>query len=227
MARRGEQAVLSEPDGHHDSRETHPAFGVAVVTRGTGSGRTLFQSDLRHQETITLSIQTAERMRGLNHDWVHPQKTVVEVELSLAQWGQLVSSIGIGSGVPVTMRYTETKGDLPGLPFQPRIGQSIREVRGAVGKMLARARETFEVLEEAVEQKRGVKATREALAHHKHALNGAEANADFAVQSMAEASEHLTGQAVADIEAHILRAAELTGLESPVVLPSIEVGDDA
>ncbi|MDZ4235137.1 MAG: hypothetical protein U1C73_15565, partial [Dietzia sp.] len=39
-----------------DYRETHPAFDVAVVTRGSGTGRPLFQSDLLHNETISLRI---------------------------------------------------------------------------------------------------------------------------------------------------------------------------
>ena len=87
-----------------DSTETdrgrvdeHPAFGVAVLSRRHSTpGQVLFQSDVAHQET--LSIRRAERVRDLKRDWVHAEE-LVEIEMSTAQWGALVSSIGMGSGI--------------------------------------------------------------------------------------------------------------------------------
>src|SRR6478735_12174096 len=110
MTPRQTEPVHSEPRGRDDGIvDTHPAFGVAVVTRGSGSGQALFQSDLLHRETITLRVHRAERTRMLAHDWTHPLEELVEVEFSLSQWGALVSSIGIGSGVPCTIRRTESE----------------------------------------------------------------------------------------------------------------------
>lgn len=212
----------AEQDDDGTVRETHPAFATASVTRSSGTPRALFQSDLRHHETITLTISEADRSRNLNRDWVHASHQVVEIEMSLAQWGSLVSSMGLGSGVPVTLRWQEGKGNLPLLPYAPRIQKNLNEVHGAIGKMLERARESLGDLTEAIEQKKGVRAIREALNTHVRTLSSAESNADFAVTSMSEAAEFVTSQARADIESHILHAQQLTGQNAPIQLPSFD-----
>lgn len=207
---------VEEKDGR---RDTHPAFAVATVTRGHGSPRTIFQSDLRHNETITLSIRTADRTRYLMRDWVFPRTPLVEVEMSLAQWGSLVSSIGIGSGVSVTLRATKDDYMIPGIPYEPRIAESVAETKGAVSRLLARAKETLEALETAIDQKQGVKAVREAMRLHASTLQNAESNAAFAVKSLTEAAESVTSQARADIEAQILNAAQITGTTASIEAP--------
>jgi hypothetical protein len=204
-------------EGEGRVRETHPAFAVVSVTRSSGTPRALFQSDLRHQETITLTISEAERIRDLNHDRVHPTRELIEIEMSLAQWGSVVSSLGIGSGVPVTLRRRETLGHVAGLPHLPRIRKNLDEVNNAVDKVLERAMSSFAILTEAIEGKKGVRAIREALRSHGFSLSGAKNNATFAITSLAEAAEFVTSQARADIEAHILAAQRLTGQA-----PSIE-----
>lgn len=221
--RKTEPVTSEERDGDRGREDTHPAFGVAVVNRSSGTSRTLFQSDLRHRDTIHLSIRRAERIRDLNRDWVHPRDELIEVEMSLAQWGALVSSIGIGSGVPVTLRRTEQDVRVPEIPFEPRIAASVAETRGAVARLLARARESFEAVTDAVEGRRGVKAIRDALRTHQSVLNNAESNAAFAVTSLAEAAEDVTSQAKADIEAHILSAMALTGAPASIEAPPLDL----
>lgn len=207
-------------DGHE---ETHPAFGVAVVTRGSGTPRSLFQSDVLHQETITLSIETAERIRDLNHDWVHPKNTLVEVEMSLAQWGALVSSIGIGSGVPVTIRQTESQAHIPGLPYQPRIKENLDEVNKVVNKLLKQSEDSFAVLQDAIINKKGNTAVKEALRAHSATINNASANAEFAVKSLVAAGEKVTSQVRADIESQVLAAARLTEAAQGVAIIAPEI----
>lgn len=219
------QPILSEQTDR-GVEETHPAFGVAVVTRGHGGAMSLFQSDVQHQEFITLSIRTAERTRDLNRDWVHPREEIVEVRMSMAQWGALVSSVGLGSGVPVTITSTPDNRMVPGIPFEPRIAASLDEVRGSVGKMLEEARASLADLTEAIEQKKGVVATREALRKHTNKLAQAEGNAEFAVTSLTEAAEDVVNQARVDIESHILAAHQQTGLASPIIPPTLTLEEN-
>ena len=197
--------------------EIHPAFGVAVVTRRSGGGRSLFQSDLLHNETISLSVHEATRKRDLSHDWVHPGRELVEIEVSLAQWGLLVSSMGLGSGLPVTIRRTEHDPVVPEIPHQPRTAESLREVREVTDRMYARVKAATAVLHEAIHEKKGVRATKEALSALENAVAGAGSNAQFTVDSLVEAGEQVVAQARADIEAHVLEVVRLTGAE-----PSIE-----
>lgn len=221
---RKDQPVQSETKHGYagDERvDTHPAFGVATVTRSQGTGTSLFQSDLLHNETITLSIGSAERTRSLNSDRVHGTKNIVEVEMSLAQWGALISSIGVGSGVPVTIRRKAGEGAIHGIPHKPRIAENLEEVRTSVERLLQGSRESLEVLEAAIESRAGVRAIRDALRSHRTNIANAPANAAFAVKSVARAAEKVTSQAKADIESHILHASQRTGLHASVALPPL------
>ncbi|MFK0179679.1 hypothetical protein ACIQVR_27335 [Streptomyces xanthochromogenes] len=208
MSRRTTQDlhIDQERDG-----EIHPAFGVAVVTRRSGSGRSLFQSDLLHNETISLSVREAVRKRDLNHDWVHPGRELVEIEMSLAQWGSLVSSMGLGSGVPVTIRRSEHDAFVPEIPYQPRTAESLREVREVTEQMYAQVSAATAALHDAIHEKKGVRATKEALNALEGAVASAGSKAQFTVDSLVEAGEQVVAQARADIEAHVLEAARLTG----------------
>ncbi|MFD7537464.1 hypothetical protein [Streptomyces sp. NPDC059819] len=207
-------------DPHVDQErggEIHPAFGVAVVTRRHGTGRSLFQSDLLHNETISLTVHEATRRRDLNHDWVSPGRDLVEIEMSLAQWGSLVSSVGLGSGVPVTIRRSEHDRSVPEIPYQPRTAESLREVREVTERMYARVKAATTVLHEAIHEKKGVKATKGALSALENAVAHAGSSAQFTVDSLVEAGEQVVAQARADIEASVLETVRLTG-----TAPSVE-----
>ncbi|TDP92338.1 hypothetical protein EDF62_1544 [Leucobacter luti] len=227
------QDIHSEPKEGPVGKErldTHPAFGVATVTRGHGTGTALFQSDLLHNETITLAISEADRTRSLNRDWVHSTHQLVEIEMSLAQWGALISSIGIGSGVPVTVRRKPGEPLTPGIPYEPRIAESLSEVRTSVDHLMEKSRDSLSALEEAIESKAGIRAIRDALRAHRATIDNAPANAEFAVKSVAEAAEKVAAQAKADIESHVLAAAQQTGLTASVQLPALDsfvAGDDS
>ncbi|MCX5103447.1 hypothetical protein [Streptomyces sp. NBC_00439] len=209
---------VQDPEiGQEHGDEIHPAFGVAVVTRTSGSGRSLFQSDLLHNETISLSVHEATRKRNLSHDWVHRRQEIVSIEMSLAQWGSLVSSMGLGSGVPVTIRRTEHDAFVPEIPHQPRTAESLREVREVTDRMYAEVRAATAVLHEAIHEKKGVRATKEALNALERSVAGAGSNAQFTVDSLVEAGEQVVAQARADIEAHVLEVVRLTG-----AAPSVE-----
>lgn len=202
--------------------EAHPAFAVAVVTRVSGGGRSLFQSDLLHNETISLSVRQAARRRDLNHDWVHPGRELIEIEMSLAQWGSLVSAMGFGSGVPVTIRRTEHNAFVPEIPHQPRMAESLGEVREVTDRMYAEVRAATAALHEAIHAKTGVRATKEALRALENAVAHVGSNAQFAVDSLVEAGEQVVAQARSDIEAHVLEVVRLTGAEPSIEAPPFD-----
>jgi hypothetical protein len=207
--------------------ETHPSFAVAIVNRTTSSqGQPMFQSDLLHREFISLRIATAVRKRDLNHDWVHPREELIEIQMSLAQWGALVSSMGIGSGVPVTLVYREAAGRIPEPPHEPRMQANLDEVDGAVEKMMAETVTALGELTAAIEGKKGARAVREALVTLTARVRHARSNTKFAVKSLNAAAEKVVANARADIEASIIAAAAATGgrvsLEAPE-LPTVGV----
>lgn len=206
--------------------EEHPAFGTAVISRRSGTPRALFQSDLQHTETVTLSIHRAVRGRSLHRDWVHPRRELIEIEMSLSQFGALVSSQGIGSGVPVTIRLTESEYFVPELPYQPRIATVVEESKKSVNKLLEHIKAKYSNLRSVIDNKGGVKATREAADSLRYAIENAESNIGFTVKSVADATESVVSQAKADIEAHILDAARAVGIDPKFQVPELGVGVD-
>lgn len=212
-------------DGRGD--QTHPAFGVAGVVRRDGTPRALFQSDLMHSSTVVLTIQTATRKRDLNRDWVHPRMELVEIEMSETQWGALVSSMGKGSGVPVTIRRLENDPFVPDLPYEPRTAENRREVGEVVQKLLESVSAAMAAVDAVEANKGGTKARREALDDLRRAISYAPGSAQFAVDSLTEAAESLVNQAQADIETQLLRAAAAHGLVPPVAYPRLELEETA
>lgn len=213
------QAVAKNDKGD----DTHPAFGMAGVVRREGTPRSLFQSDLKHSSTIVMFVHTATRARDLNRDWVHPCKEIMEIEMSEVQWGAFVSSMGKGSGVPVTLRRTETQTFIPQLPYEPRTAENRREVDEVVTRLFAGVKEALDELNVLEDNKAGVKARREARQKLQAAFTNAGSNARFAVDSLTKAAESVVNQAKADIETHVLRAAQRMGIEPPVTFSTLEL----
>jgi hypothetical protein len=99
-----EEKVLDELPFRGEVEVTHPAFGMLGVTRWTSSAAVrMFGSDMGHGGGVTLTLQTASTRRGLSRDWHHAERIVAELTMSESQWARLVSSIGQGEGVPVTL----------------------------------------------------------------------------------------------------------------------------
>lgn len=215
---------IEDPTLNDRGAEIHPAFGTAAISRSQGTPRSLFQSDLEHSHTINLTISAATRSRDLNYDSVHPAHELIEIEMSLAQWGALVSSMGVGSGVPVTIRRCATgrAEQTPEIPYQPRTAVSLEEVRTVTDKTFQKAREAFDALEEAMDNKQGIKVVRQKRSELRSAIHHAGSNAHFAVKSLMRATEKVVGQARIDVEAHMLQAARLTG-SAPAQLPTMDV----
>jgi hypothetical protein len=69
---------------------THPAFGNIQINRVQGHAA-LYDSPLRHQNFISIRIQTAESQRSRACSWHLPRKEIVEVLLSETQFAQAIT----------------------------------------------------------------------------------------------------------------------------------------
>lgn len=85
---------------------THPAFGLVRVGRVSSSGTNLFDSDIDHSELIELTFHRAAIERdGYSYRITKSEdrSALMVVQLSAAQWAAMVSSFGVGEGVPCTL----------------------------------------------------------------------------------------------------------------------------
>lgn len=196
--------TIQEPTVNEFGDDTHPAFGSIRASRTSCSpGAVLYDSDIRHAHTVRLTISRATRKRDLSSDWHHTAKELIEVEMSEAQWASFVSSMNT-EGVPCTIRHTETEWGVPGLPYAPRMAQSMVETREAADRAWATIREKLDayVAHKTAANLRALQA----------AVDNATANVAFAGKMLVEHTENVVQRARADIEAMVTTRAAQLGL---------------
>lgn len=205
--------------------ETHPAWGMVSVHRVSSTpGSVLFDSDVQHQHFVRVTLRRAIRQRSLNRDWLHPEsKDLFEIDMSEAQWASFVSSFNTG-GVPCTIRATENNRNVDGLHFEPRLKESMAEVKGAARKMVDRMKAAVEAYD-ALPPNAGVKARREAMDKIRLAVEHTEGNMEFAAKSLEEHTENVVQKARVDIEAMVYAQAERLGLDPRATLNSLALGE--
>lgn len=208
--------------------EHHPSFGVATVSRVQqgGEGAALFDSDIRHAHYVVLRIHEGERQRSLSRDWVRPRNLVTEVAMSMAQWGQLVSSFGMGDGTPVTLTFND--GPVAQTPHQPRMAKSLAEVRGAANEATEEIRDAFAEVERLFTAKAGRKDMERALHTLRHKVQNAPSSMEYVSKRLVEHSENVVANATADIEAMALAAHRRIaegGTELSSGIPSLALGE--
>lgn len=98
-------------------KTTHPAYGMLSFSRRSGSKTPLFESSIEHRDTIAMTLTHGDVTRGLNTDWYHGNGIIAEVEMSYSQFAEAITSMNMGSGVPVTVRRTEKDGKIPECDF--------------------------------------------------------------------------------------------------------------
>lgn len=215
---------MAEPTRDEHGDEQHPAWVLVGVARVSASppGAVLFDSDIRHQHFVIVSVKRATRRRDLNHDWKHGRETIVEFAMSEAQWASFVSSMNVGSGVPATLQWDATKDDpmVPGMPFAPRLQVSMDEVHGAAVEAQKAVQAAFAAYQE--------KKTAGNLRTLQATIQNMAPNIDFAARSLSEHAENVVQRAQADIEAFVVQKAQQIGLDPADLggMPELTTGSD-
>lgn len=204
---------------------THPAFGMIGASRVTGDIH-LAGSDFTHHSFISIKISPASLRRDLSHDWWFPEsRSLVEVQLSEAQWAHFVSSLNAGEGAQCTFRSIDGK-PVPQLPApKSRIDQAKAEIRKAMEN-------AFSDLDELAEQVRGMglaKNKTEALLKQVERVKmQMTSNVPFRLQSFDEHMEKTVEKAKIEVNAYATNAIQRLGLEALAgasARPVLELGD--
>lgn len=198
----------------------HPAFGQVVVTRWTsgGAGYRLFGSDLAHSTGITIKLSRANLRRGLSTDWIHATEPVAEFSMSESQWARMVSSIGIGTGVPVTLgAYRQGAFYEPPLIASPELSRKelhAEEMRQRMTEALQEAMTQVKRLGTMIDDgKLAKKDLRELHATLQRAVSHMPGDVAFAFDTFTEAIEQVVDEAKTEIEAHVGSLATRLGMD--------------
>lgn len=194
---------ITEPTRNDHGDEVHPSFGVAQVHRVTAHpAHHLFDSSIGHTEYVTLTVQRASRKRNLSRDWIHtaPGRPLIEIEMSMSQWGSLISGSGSSRGTPVTIH--EFDGEtMPQAPHTSRLAVTAQEVSRASRQAVKDVQLALDAVDAAFEERAGRRDMQKVLQTLRSTVSNLPANMKFAADSLTEHAEDVVAKATADIEA--------------------------
>ena len=201
----------------HEREEEHESFGMMSFSRiQCGKAQTLFGSDLQHDTIIAMRLHHAIKGRSLSRDWYHAKGLITEVYMSQNQFSELITSMNMGDGIPVTLRMTEKDGRLEEPDFV-----SVTEVHRNEFKTKARgvaedADALLESMKEVLEGSGTVeKADRNALlSKAAMLLQEIKSNMPFMEEQFAEAMDKTVTDAKGTIEAFVQRKVTEAGMEA-------------
>lgn len=219
-----------EPAPMGGSKITHPAFATIQAHRVSGT-TSLFQSDFLHHHYVSVSISHAEKNRHLSNDWVYGRKTIIEINMSEAQWAAFVSSVNCGSGTPCTL----SRHNGESVPRLPDPTPAEERFKAEVGGAAKEAINGLDVLHDAIEAAGlSKKRTDELLGKLRMARSKLECTMPFIANQFSEHCETTVEKAKTEINAYAVGTLTRMGLEkaiglsSPIEQPKIaEVKNDA
>jgi len=205
--------VMKTGDGEGE-RHDHPAFGMIGITNRSGGG-VLFGSDLGHSQCICITVKTAEAERRLSSDYFFGKRTVVELEMSHAQFARFITSPGHGDGVPCTIRYRESVGHVPGIDkIESKHETHRREVRESAKEGSSAALASLKEIQDMLDEGRmSKKEMREALRSAMCAIENLPGNLAYTVERAEKALEKATSDAKIEVESYVAMTAQRLGLK--------------
>lgn len=185
----------------------HPAFGMVSVNRLKSTGTTLFASDLKHNEIIELRFYGGETQEidGQIHHMRDHQKPHFGIQMSPAQWATMITSFGLGTGVPctMTMRQEGELVDLPRiLPVETTRQRFDRQIRESTEREIQKIRECQSRLAEMVGKgKAGKRELEELNSSLKSAVENLPVNLAYSTTLVQEAMDKIVSDGKAELEA--------------------------
>lgn len=203
------------------SREyTHPAQAVITLHKGRygGNGASLFGSDVKHNSTVTLEIHSAYHKRELNHDWIGTKDNLIEIEMSEAQFVAFVSSFGMGSGTPCTLRHVRGQAEIPKMPEPESVATKfLDDQAGSNMETVLKMKKVMSILAEmtAPGAKVSKKDLAEAYSTVGQVLNSIdEKHFKYVDKCLVERVEHLVSEAKIEVEAYVQNKLMSLGVEA-------------
>lgn len=223
MSERKKTKATVKEVGNGNFIETHPSFAMASLTRWTsGGGRSFFGSAVEPHAGVSLSIHMSEKHRNLSNHWYHATGEIVEINMTEAQFAQMITSFNIGGGVPVTLSHISKSvvaqlpdGIIPECPevserklIDTEFKEDMSQLMHDVEKLVARAK-TFQ------DKPTINKADRKEFASiAEQILHAVKSNVPFVQQQFNEALDKTVTHAKADVDAFVSNLMRQAGVEA-------------
>lgn len=184
------------------TKTSHPSYGTLAFSRRTGGSTPLFGSSIEHRDTIAMTLYHADITRGLHSDSVYGNKAIAEVEMSYSQFAEAITSMNMGSGVPVTIRWTEKDGKIPPCDFVSKREQFTDEFKEKRKKAMEDSQQIIKDVMELFNQKKSLtKADKDVILKKLHHLNmDIGCNMDFIADQFNKQMDQTVMEAKGEIE---------------------------
>lgn len=195
--------------------KTHPSYGQVLFHRVTGGDTKLYGSSVRCPTTIRLTICRSSVKHDLGRDWLYGTDELIEVELSPAQFAELLTTMNVGQGVPCTIRHINRE-PMPVVPEEDKIeSEKVKDYfMSQTRKLTKEVLQGHEKIEEILKKKTINKGDRNVIQDFiTRVYQELAHNMPFYVDSFHESAEKVTTQAKAEIDAFITTAIMKTGLK--------------
>lgn len=205
---------------HEAIKYRHDCFGQISVTKvACSGGHSMFGSALNHANYISITLNRASLERRRGRDQVLAEEPIVRFAVSEAQWAQLVSSIGCGTGTPVTLERAPSRGtpilSVPDLDSDPIQNTFESEMNTLCEKYLADGKQLqAELMSLSEGTTTPTKKKLRELAQQMAALMEGMPNAMASLQNQfSETMEQTTEAAKVEVESFVANLAMQTGLQ--------------
>jgi CRISPR/Cas system CMR-associated protein Cmr5 small subunit len=189
-----------------ENTETHESYGTLSFSRCSSShAKPLFGSSIKHRDTIRMRLHEADINRHLNRDWIHGNKLIAEVEMSYSQFAEVITSMNIGEGIPVTLKYVQSKGEIEDCPFidkrvqfETEFADHLKENNENINSLISEVAKLFE------EKKTFNKADKENIITKLSKIKmDIGCNAEYIYSSFNEQMDKTTMEAKGEVEAFV------------------------
>lgn len=198
----------------------HQAFGTLRLSVVSGGNPTLFGSDIKHAERVSVTISTASLKRDGGQDRISSGDEFLKFEMSHAQLASFILSSGRHEGTPITFtrmpQSIDTVVRVPGINLpETKAELHQREVRESAARQVADLTEKIQEFGDKLSAgKLGIKEARDLQRALAIAVGNLPLNMAFTVNQAHEAIEHAKEAAKLEIDAYISNAATQLGMKS-------------
>ncbi len=195
--------------GTFGSQDTHESYGLISFSRRTiHPPQPMFGSQIRTGNPIGMTVKNAVVEHDGDRQWFFSQGTILEIEMTPAQFADAITSLNIGEGVPCTIRYIRHEGQKKPPPYEGKIETHHKGMKEQIGKTMDKAK-NYQVKAEKILNKKGaltIKERKELTGYMISMMQEVCENLPFIAGQLAKVMDETKSQAKAEIEAFVIAA---------------------
>lgn len=195
----------------------HPSFGLVSFIKTTGNPGQLFGSVLsNHGSYIKLRINKAQVTRNHGYETYADRERLIEVELSAAQFAELITTMNVSVGTPCTISRIDGK-TVERPPEKKQESDKLHDdFKDYVKKSTEALKTAFEKIQDMADGKTALnkKNVKESMMYVETAIREFKMNSPYLIELFAESLEKMSQATKTELDAFFTLAVMKTGMEA-------------